>query len=174
MPALEPRAHRLVHVIDDRCQPLAAHVAFPHGADATRRHGCQTAQASIARELGDVGLHLGELIRELLELLRLQVEERVALEEFAAAGQVDVAEALRHRRHASRERRGGLARALGGGGVDDDEEIVVLGREHLEVAVLALLERQIGREEGFGVAVDAEVLARVDQDAGGRRQHPAA
>ena len=120
--ASAPRT-RLVDVVEDRRQPFAADVALAHRAHAARHHRGEAAQAAVARELGEVGLHLGQPIREILELLGRQIEEGMALEELAAAGQVDAVKATRASpAMRPRERRRGFAGALGRGGVDDDED----------------------------------------------------
>ena len=63
----------------------------------------QPAQARVAAQLGQVGLHLGQMVGELRELVGRQIQEPVLLEERPLAGHVDRSEQSRSR-GASRSR----------------------------------------------------------------------
>jgi hypothetical protein len=158
-------------VAEHRLKPAPAHVALAYRADTTRHHRRQAVQAPVARELGEIGLALGEAVGQIFELRRLEVEEGVLLEEVSAAGQVRFAEVSGLGLHSREQRRRRLTGALRCHGVDDDEHVLVLGGEGLVIAALGLLEGEVLGEELLRGPLDPEMARCVEDRPRGAEDH---
>ena len=82
---------------------MADHCSLEIGFESTcsrpdAHHRREVGDARIALQLGDHRLDLGHVVREVVEIVDAAVEQPVALEEFAAARNEDVAELVRSAR----------------------------------------------------------------------------
>jgi len=119
-------------------------------------------QAQVGLELADQWLDARHLVREVVELLGAAIEQAIALEKVAAAGQVGLGDGVGLTLELVAEHRCGLARELRGPRIDDDEDRFLQVREMLDELLVGLARGQIRGDQTEVVGVDAEIQRGVD------------
>ena len=163
-----PGFHRgLAEAIED-LGPIGPLILLIEGVESLAHDAGEVGDAGILFELGEQGLDPRHLIREGVEFVDALVEQPVAFEEFAAAGEVGLGDDLGLVLQARRQVDGRVPGEFRRGPIDDDEDRLLEVGEFLDERLVGFSRGQVRGNQAHVVRVDPQGEGGVDPEHGGQ------